>query len=180
MTTTRDRIVESFANHYDRQGFRKTSVEAIAKDLRISKKTIYVHFDSKDEIFCELARRRAEEERSRISDLLVTRATYRDKISGLVGVVFEFVREWWRQNRDSDLVERFELGERVFLDAYTELIREYVREGVAAGEFSVEDGEMTVQFVGGIILSGTRMIQEDPALEPEPHVVQAVDRLLTC
>lgn len=180
MASTHDRIVESFAKHYDAGGYRATSVEDIARDLRISKKTVYVHFESKESIFREMLRLRAEEERSRIAALLADRETYRDRIGGLVGVVSAFARDWWERNRDTELVEWVEVGEKVFLEAYTELIREYVREGVAAGEFRVEDADIAARFVGGIMLSGTRMIQEDSAAVPEPHVVEAVERLLTC
>ncbi len=180
MAVTREQIADSFRRRVESKGFRKTSVEEIAKDLHISKKTIYVHFESKDDIYRFVLERLAAEERTRIADLLAGRETYREKIQGLVGVIFEFARDWWDCNRESEFVERYEIGESTFLDAYTELIREYVCAGADSGEFSVEDCEMTVHFIGGIILAGTRMLHEDPSIEPEPHATQAVDRLLVC
>ncbi len=180
MSVTRDEIADSFLRHLRHFGFRKTSVEDIAKDLHISKKTIYVHFDSKDEIYRYVTERLAAEERRRIATLLGDRETYREKLEGLIGVVFEFARSWWEQNRESEFVERYQVGEQAFLDAYTELIREYVGEGTAAGEFTVDDVEMTVRFIGGLILAGSRMLREDATVVPESHVAKAVDRLLTC
>jgi TetR/AcrR family transcriptional regulator, cholesterol catabolism regulator len=180
MAVTRERIADSFENHLEQFGFRKTSVEDIAKDLHISKKTIYVHFESKDDIYKHVIERRAAEDRQRIAAELADRLTYGAKVEGLIGIVFDFTRDWWRRNRDSELVQRYQVGEQAFLDAYTELIREYVHKGVQNGEFTAEDNEITVRFVSGLILAGTRMLHEDTDLEIEPPVVDAVNRLLTC
>ena len=35
---------------FNEQGYRRVSMDLVASRLRISKKTIYVHFDSKEEI----------------------------------------------------------------------------------------------------------------------------------
>lgn len=180
MAVTRERIADSFETHLEQFGFRKTAVEDIAKDLRISKKTIYVHFDSKEEIYKYIIERRAAENRRRIAAELADHSTCGSKIEGLIGIVFEFTRDWWRRNRDSESVQRYQVGEQAFLDAYTDLIREYVSEGIRNGEFTAKDDEVTVRFVSGIILAGTRMLHEDTELEVEPHVTEAVNRLLTC
>lgn len=180
MAVTREHIADSFEKHIEQFGFRKTSVEDIAKDLHISKKTIYVHFESKDHIYRHVIERRAAEERRRIAAELAQVGTCAEKIEGLIGIIFEFTREWWRDNRNSEFALRFQVAEQAFHDAYTELIRDYVRSGVERGEFTAPDNEITVRFVGGVILAGTRMLQEDLDAEIEPYVVEAVKRLLTC
>lgn len=180
MAVTREYIADSFEKHLEQFGFRKTSVEDIAKDLHISKKTIYVHFGSKDDIYRHVIERRARDDKQRIAAELADRQSYGAKIEGLIGIVFEFTRDWWRRNRDSEFVQRYQVGEQAFLDAYTELIREYVHEGVQNGEFTADDSEVTVRLVSGLILAGTRMLQEDIEAEVEPQVVEAVNRLLTC
>lgn len=180
MAVTREQIADSFERHVEQFSFRKTAVEDIAKDLRISKKTIYVHFESKDDIFKYVLERRAAEEKRRIAVELASEPTYREKIEGLVRIIFAYTRTWWRRDQDSESVQRYRVGEQAFLDAYTELIREYVSEGLRNGEFTVDDAEITVRFVSGLVLAGTRMLNEDPELEIEPHVMEAVNRLLTC
>jgi len=181
MTETRDRIADSFESHLDRFGFRKTSMEDIAKDLRISKKTIYVHFESKDEIYKYVLERRAERVRSQIADDLAGRSSCWEKIEGLIGVTFSYTRTWWENNRGSELVEkRYQLGEQAFFDAYTKLLSEYVHSGTAGGEFTVEDPEVTSHLVSGLILAGLRMVRDGAREDVERAVVAAAHRLLTC
>lgn len=180
MAVTRELIADSFERHVDRAGFRKTSVEDIAKDLHISKKTIYVHFESKDAIYKHVIERRVAAEQRRVAAELESRPSCLSRVEGLIGIIFEYTRDWWRRNKDSESVLHYPVGEQAFLDAYTELIREYVRKGVAAGEFTAEDSEITVRLVGGLILAGTRMLAEDTELDVEPRVTEAVVRLLTC
>lgn len=180
MTVTREHIADSFERHLEQFGFRKTSVEDIAKDLRISKKTIYVHYESKDDIFKSVIERRAAADKQRIAAELADRASYGAKVEGLIRIVFDFTRDWWRRNRDSEFVQRYQVAEQAFLDAYTDLIRDYVHAGVDNGEFTARDDEVTVRLVSGLVLAGTRMLQEDTEENVEPAVVEAVERLLTC
>jgi len=180
VTVTRESIADSFEKHLEQFGFRKTSVEDIAKDLRISKKTIYVHFESKDDIYKRVVERRAAADKQRIAAELSGRTSYGAKIEGLIGIVFDFTRDWWRRNRDSEFVQRYQVAEQAFLDAYTDLMREYVHAGVSGGEFTADDSEVTVRLLSGLILAGTRMLQEDVEADVEPAVVEAVERLLTC
>lgn len=44
------KILEFCETHFMNHGFHKTTMDDIAKELRISKKTIYKHFSSKDEL----------------------------------------------------------------------------------------------------------------------------------
>ena len=46
----RSKILEHSRKKFHAEGFYKTSMDEIAKDLHISKKTIYKHFPSKEEL----------------------------------------------------------------------------------------------------------------------------------
>lgn len=46
----RARIIETTENIYAANGFYRTTMDDIAKELRVSKKTLYKHFKSKDEL----------------------------------------------------------------------------------------------------------------------------------
>jgi AcrR family transcriptional regulator len=48
--TEKERILQHCFSKFLSEGFRKTSIEVLAKELGISKKTIYKHFDSKEQI----------------------------------------------------------------------------------------------------------------------------------
>src|SRR5580700_9823860 len=49
-TPTRERILETVDRLFYRQGIRAVGVDAIAAELGISKKTLYRHFPSKDDL----------------------------------------------------------------------------------------------------------------------------------
>ncbi|MBS3956864.1 MAG: TetR/AcrR family transcriptional regulator [Clostridiales bacterium] len=179
MAVTKSEIVASFRRHIEDVGLRTTSVEDIARELHISKKTVYVHFKSKDDIFRHVLQEMAVEEKTRITGALDGLGTCAEKIEGLIGIIFRTTRDWWREHKTSEFAERFEIGERVFLSAYTELISEWVESGVKSGEFHVSGSTaMTVTFIGGIILAGTRLLQHDTEVEPEIEVVAVVRKLL--
>ncbi len=54
MPDVRKSILESARSRFLTDGLKKTTMEQIARDRRISKKTLYEHFRSKDEIWREL------------------------------------------------------------------------------------------------------------------------------
>lgn len=54
--TTRDRILISAYRLIYRQGFARVSVDAIADGAGVTKRTVYYHFESKDEIAAEMLR----------------------------------------------------------------------------------------------------------------------------
>ncbi|MCX8056047.1 MAG: TetR/AcrR family transcriptional regulator [Ignavibacteria bacterium] len=49
-SVTRERIIEIARHKFFTEGFVKTSIDEIAREYHISKKTIYSHFKSKDEL----------------------------------------------------------------------------------------------------------------------------------
>lgn len=46
-----EEIIRAAAKRFSRHGFNKTTLEEIARDVRIGKPTIYHYFNSKDELF---------------------------------------------------------------------------------------------------------------------------------
>lgn len=47
----KDEIIRAAAKRFSRHGFNKTTLDEIARDIRIGKPTIYHYFQSKDELF---------------------------------------------------------------------------------------------------------------------------------
>ena len=54
MDTRGEQIADVFKKYFHHYGFKKTSVDEVAAELHISKKTIYSYFESKEAIFAEL------------------------------------------------------------------------------------------------------------------------------
>jgi AcrR family transcriptional regulator len=55
-TDIKQTVIQAAMPLFARFGFRKTSVDELARAARVSKATIYAHFDSKEAIFAEVVR----------------------------------------------------------------------------------------------------------------------------
>ncbi len=65
----RSLIIKAAQRRFVRHGLKKTSIEEIARDLRIGKATIYHYFPSKEEIFNEVLRNEIEKFSDEISGI---------------------------------------------------------------------------------------------------------------
>jgi AcrR family transcriptional regulator len=54
MKKIEDAILDAARSKFDRFGFKKTTVDEIAREARISKRTIYEHFKDKEDLFVSL------------------------------------------------------------------------------------------------------------------------------
>ncbi|MGD9101586.1 MAG: TetR/AcrR family transcriptional regulator, partial [Anaerolineae bacterium] len=67
MDAKKEQIADAFQKHFNHFGYKKTSVGDIARELKISKKTIYQHFSTKEEIFYYVVSRIARQYRDRMA-----------------------------------------------------------------------------------------------------------------
>src|SRR6266480_1929810 len=67
---TRNRILSQARDQFFRQGFTKVTVEEMAQEIGVSKKTIYKHFPSKHEILRELLKLKMKEVESGVNRIV--------------------------------------------------------------------------------------------------------------
>ncbi len=48
--STRDAVLDALDTLMARQGFRKTTVDEVAKEARVGRRTVYLHFASKEDL----------------------------------------------------------------------------------------------------------------------------------
>lgn len=178
MSTEKDRIADSFEKHFEHFGYKKTSVDDIAKELQISKKTIYQFFDSKEQIFyyiiSRVARRYARSMEHKLSDI----HTYRDKIAELVKMIFAETKKWTRQNDAFEFKYKYEIAELAFREAHGELVKKLVEAGMKNGEFQEAPVDLTMSFIQGILSESLRLVTVNQDLEIEEEVIAGINRLL--
>jgi AcrR family transcriptional regulator len=178
MSATKDEIALTFMDLAFRFGFRRTAVEDVARRLKISKKTIYECFPTKDamlEYALELA---ALQQRRRVESLL-TEATALGRALQVTGIALADARAGFAQNPGVELAEPPELQTRVNDRVYGPMIRDLLEQGIAAGEFEVADVDLTSRFVQAIGMEAVRQIHDDPPSHPEEATIQAIRRLIT-
>jgi AcrR family transcriptional regulator len=177
MPATKDEIALTFMGLAMRFGFRRTAVEDVAKALRISKKTIYEQFPSKDALVEYALELTALQQRQRVESLL-TEATALGRAIQVTRTALSDARAGFAQNPGVELVEP-ELQTRINDRVYGPMVRDLLAQGVAAGEFEVADIDLTSRFVQAIGMEAVRQIHDDPESRPEEATVQAIRRLLT-
>ena len=178
MPATKDEIALTFMTLAVRYGFRRTAVEDVAKALRISKKTIYEYFPSKEALLEYGLELGAMEQRRRVESLL-TETSALGRALEMVGIALTDARAGFAQNPSVELVDPPELQTQVNDRVYGPMVRDLLAQGGAAGELDLADVEMTSKFVQAIGMEAVRQIHDDPASHPEEATIKAVRRLIT-
>ena len=179
MDSRKDEIADGFARHFQHFGYKKTSVDEVASEMKISKKTIYEHFSTKEEIFYYVVYRVGQQFRRRMEKDLEACATYHEKIEKLVHMIFDQTRQWLKEGNDAfEFKYKYNIAELAFKDAYGELVTELVKGGIEAGEFSGGSVAVTVRFIQGIIKEAMDIVVADPDLPAEAEAVAAIMKML--
>lgn len=149
--TTRDAILDAAGVLLGRLGYHRTTMDGLAQEANVARRTLYLHFQSKDEIFLERIDRvvqrllvdlRAIADTNtpapeRLRAMLVARVMHR----------FESVRGYYLS-----LDEIFQSLRKLYLDRretyFAAEAREFARvleQGRAAGDFEFDDVETTAR-----------------------------------
>ena len=80
MSALKDQIADSFQKRFNYFGLKKTSVDEVAKELHISKKTIYQNFSTKEEVFYYVVSRVARQYRVSMEKDIEAYSSYQKKL----------------------------------------------------------------------------------------------------
>lgn len=174
----KEAIAEAFKKHFTYHGFKKTSVDDISAELHISKKTIYQYFSTKEGIFYYVVSRVARQYLRKMKAELAQIPSAKDRLAQLIRLVFAEARPWLKQNDAFEFRYKYEISELAFKDAYSELLKELLEQGIAAGEFSEVPVDLTVHLIQGMISESMRLVTANPDMMVEEHLVDAVLKLM--
>jgi AcrR family transcriptional regulator len=173
------RIAAVFEKHFMHFGYKKTTVDDVALELGISKKTIYKYFQSKTDIFYFIISRHSEERRRMIEKKLQNITTAAGKLESMIEINISEFRKIWKK-RKHEFIDRFqsEIASEAFREAFSQIISDIIDEGVKQGEFVVSDHDLTIRYIHALTAETIKIIQADPASRPEKELVAAIHRLL--
>lgn len=181
MPATKDEIAQLFWRHVQHYGLAKTSVEEVARELGISKRTVYQHFSGKEDILRYVVEQGAAQTIARVEAEYAGMSSYWDRMERLVReLVLDATRDWLDRFEQTEARHQFEFGLRVTRQAYDRLIRRWAAAGDEAGEFHLIGGDaaLTARFIGAILVDATEQLREDRLSAIDDAVVDAIRKLL--
>ena len=174
MPATKDEIAAKFMELAFRHGYRRTAVEDVARELHISKKTIYEHFAGKQDLLRYALELGARQQRARVESLL-TEPTALGLVQQVIGIALADTRRFYESQPHEEMSEpTAQINELVFAP----MVRDLLVQGVESGEFDVPDPDATAAFVVAMGTEAVRMIRDDPSCHPEATLIDAVRRLV--
>jgi AcrR family transcriptional regulator len=152
-TAVREEVREAILDATDRllarYGYRKMTVEDLAREVGIGKGSVYLHFASKEEIVLSHVDRIVERLKERLEELARADATaaIRLRLMLLARVLYRFDSvQHYTQSLDDLLAAlrpRLLARRAVYFEAEAQIFAGVLREGRAAGEFAFADAEAT-------------------------------------
>lgn len=174
----KDQIADAFQRYFHQFGFKKTSVDEVAGELKISKKTIYQHFTSKEAILQYIIQRNAQAILAEMSAAVPQEAGEAARLEQLIRLIHRVARDFNQQKVSFALQFRQEIAETAYHQAFSQIIAELIRTGVEKGTFHSADLEMTIHFVNLLVTESIRWMAKHPQKPVEDETVRMVMSLL--
>ncbi len=152
----RERTVEAAAQLFYDRGYEKTTLEAIAQILGVTKPFIYSHFKSKAELLSDICTRGVSASLVAIDSALELETTPSAKLRKFA---HDFLIAVLRNQRNIAILTREEKNlEPLDFARLSALRREFdrkvvslLRSGIDAGEFRLADPEVAALSIGGLV-----------------------------
>lgn len=178
MPATKDQIADTFERHVERFGYRKASVEDVAAELRISKKTVYEHFSSKRDIYAYVIDRIAETMRHDLRAAVSRLPSWGEKVETLMRTVLTGARAHIEATSHADWHQEYVTAADALSQAVSDVMAELIAGGVESGEFAFSDVAVAERCIRAMALEYTLMVRDDPALDADEALAAAVRRFL--
>ena len=174
----KEQIAETFERLVGEVGYAKATLDDVSSELHISKKTIYVHFDGKREIYAFVVERQAAREQVHLRAMIAGLATQRAKAEALVKFVIGQARGHIDETSREEWLAEYEIAADAFAKANGDLLREVVAEGIATAEFPPGDADLVEKMLAVVILEYVRLVNEEPSYDHDEELVERILRFI--
>lgn len=178
MPASKDQIADTFLRHVERFGYGKASVEDVASELGISKRTVYQHFSSKQELYRYVVGRIAEAQRVQLTAMIADEPGPVAKMERFLTLVVGGMRRHIQETAKADWMQEFEIAYDAMAGAYGAIGTELIREGHAAGEFEIADAELANELIGAMVTHYGVLVREERDYDADEELVAAIMRML--
>ena len=143
--TTRDAILDATDRLLARYGYKKMTIDDLAREVGIGKGSVYLHFESKEEIALSHVDRIVERVKSRLHDIGESKASPEKRIRKMlierVLMRFDSVQHYSQSMNELLAQVRSRLLERRkrYFEEEARIFAKVLAQGKASGDFKVKD-----------------------------------------
>jgi AcrR family transcriptional regulator len=178
MSTTQQQIAEVFERRVGEVGYGKATLDDVARELKISKKTIYVHFTGKREIYAHIVERQAAREKMRLAASVAMLPTYSARLEAVMKFMLEMGRGHIAETSQDEWLQEYEIAVDAFRKANGDLIRELVEAGMDAGEFPPGDATLVEKMTAAMIVAYLLIVNADPTYNRDAELLERIRRFV--
>lgn len=178
MSATQREIAEVFRRRVEEVGYAKATLDDVARAMKISKKTIYVHFDSKRDIYAYVVERQAAREKMRLAAMLAALPTYAARVEAAMRIILETARQHVEGTERDEWLAEYEVAADAFRQANGDLLRELVQAGMDAGEFAPGDAGLVERLLTAMVIEYLLLVRADPAYDRDEELLERIRRFI--
>lgn len=178
MNETAQRILEAFERHVENHGYAKANLDDVARELKISKKTIYVHFDGKRDIYGHIVARQSQEMKKQLAAAVAPLPSYQARLEAAMRSLLETAKAHLAQVGPEEWLREYEVAADAFRKAYGDLIRELVQGGMDAGEFPPGDARLVERMIAAMIVEYLLLVNADRSFDRDAELLQRIRRFI--
>jgi len=179
VSVTQHQIAEVFERRLGEVGYDGTTLDDVSREMKISKKTIYVHFDSKREIYAYIVERLAAREKMRLAAAVATLPTYAARVEAVTKMVLQSARQHIAETGRDEWLREYEIAADAFLKANGDLIRELVQAGMDAGEFTPGDAALVERMIAAMVVEYLLLVNADPSYDRDAELLGRILRFVS-
>lgn len=179
MNATAQRIADTFERHVESRGYDQTNLDEIARELRISKKTIYVHFDAKRDIYAQVVARQAQRMKLQFAASVAPLPTYAARVEAVVRSLLEVARGHILRTGEDEWLREYEIAADAFRQANGELLRELVQGGMDAGELGPGDASLVEKMIAAMLVEYLLLVNADPSYDRDEELLGRIGRFVS-
>ena len=187
--TVREAILDATDRLLGRFGYRKMTVEDIAAEAGIGKGTVYLHFNSKEEVVLSRVDRMVDHLKERLREIAQSDTTAAERLQSmlLTRVLFRFDSVQHYTQSLNDLLSALRPGllarRALYFEAEAQIFAAVLTEGRKSGEFSFDDAHSTahalLQATNGLLpysLSTTELGEREDVARRASDIAQVMLR----
>ncbi len=176
-----EKISQKFYEYFLQYGMKKTIVDDVVKSLGMSKKTIYKYFKGgKEEALYFFYHKIAVMHIKQLESGIMTISSYEDKLRYVIRQIYKISRPHVEANvaDEEGYVTEAEIVGSAFKNAYQDIIKKVVQEGMNSNEFKSMDIELFIHLLYGMIQESLRLVHQDHEREVESDTIEAIMKIL--